>query len=141
MSKVIEGKAKPLGAYSHVRRAGDFVFVSGTSARQADNAIRGATVDASGRAAFDVAEQTRGTIENIRDYLAAEGASLADVVDVTSYLVDMADFAAYNRAYAEYFASSAPTRTTVAVHQLPHHHMRVEIKVVAWKPAAGKAGG
>ena len=47
-SKVVEGKAKPRGKYPHVKRAGDFLIVSGTSARRADNTIAGAEVDAHG---------------------------------------------------------------------------------------------
>ena len=57
---------------------------------------------------LDITAQTRAVIENIRDILAAAGAGLDDLVQVTSYLVDMADFAAYNDAYAEYFTESGP---------------------------------
>ena len=48
----------------------------------------------------------------------------------------MNDFGAYNAVWAEHFPdpAAAPTRTTVAVHQLPHPHLRIEIKAVAWKP-------
>ena len=133
-SSVIAGKATPRGKYPHVKRAGDFIFVSGTSARQADNSIPGATVDALGTPLFDIRQQTRGTLDNIRDVLAAVGASLSDVVEVTSYLVDMGDFGGYNEVYGEYFDYAGPTRTTVAVHQLPHPHLRIEIRCVAYKP-------
>lgn len=133
-SSVIAGKATPRGKYPHVKRAGDFIFVSGTSARQADNSIPGAAVDALGTPLFDIRQQTRGTLDNIRDVLAAVGASLSDVVEVTSYLVDMGDFGGYNEVYGEYFDYAGPTRTTVAVHQLPHPHLRIEIRCVAYKP-------
>lgn len=135
MSGVVEGKAKPRGRYAHVKRAGDFLFVSGTSARQADNSIAGAAVDAMGTTSLDIVAQTRATLENIQDMLKTEGASLADAVAVTSYLVNMNDFGGYNRAYAEFFPEDPPTRTTVAVHQLPHPHLLVEITVTAYKPA------
>ena len=135
-SSVIAGKATPRGKYPHVKRAGDFIFVSGTSARQADNSIPGAAVDALGTPLFDIRQQTRGTLDNIRDVLAAVGASLSDVVEVTSYLVDMGDFGGYNEVYGEYFDYDGPTRTTVAVHQLPHPHLRIEIRCVAYKPVA-----
>ena len=60
------------------------------------------------------------------------GLSLADLVDVTSFLVTMDDFDGYNEVYAEYFsADTGPARTTVAVHQLPHPHLAVEIKGTA----------
>ena len=68
-SSVVAGKAAPRGKYPHVKRAGDFVFVSGTSARQADNSIPGAEIDAAGTAKFDIRAQTRGVLDNIRDSL------------------------------------------------------------------------
>lgn len=134
--KVIEGKATPRGAYPHVKRVGDFIFVSGTSSRLADNTFAGVEkVDEMGTKKLDVLAQTRAVIENIGDFLAEEGATLADVVDVTSFLVNMNDFAGYNQAYAEYFSKeTGPTRTTVAVHQLPHPDLVVEIKAMAYKP-------
>ena len=60
------------------------------------------------------------------------GASLANVIDVTSFLVNMNDFGGYNEVYSEFFDYNGPTRTTVAVHQLPHPHLLIEIKVVAY---------
>ncbi len=79
-SKVIEGKAKPRGKYPHIKRAGDFLFVSGTSARRADNTIAGAEVDEFGTTHLDIREQTQAVIENIRDILGSVGAQLKDVV-------------------------------------------------------------
>jgi 2-aminomuconate deaminase len=87
-----------------------------------------------GATRLDVAEQTRVVIENIRDILQSVGADLSDLVELCAYLVDMNDFAAYNAVYAEYFGYDGPTRTTVAVHQLPHPQLRIEIKVIAYKP-------
>lgn len=133
--KVVEGKATPRGAYPHVRRVGDFIFVSGTSSRKADNTFAGVEqVDEMGTKRLDIKAQTRAVLDNINDFLAEEGASLADVVDVTSFLVNMNDFAGYNEAYAEYFdKENGPARTTVAVHQLPHPDLVVEIKAMAYK--------
>ena len=133
-SQVIEGKAKPRGKYPHVKRAGDFLIVSGTSARRADNTIAGAEVDEFGSAHLDIRMQTKAVIENIRDILRRAGAELKDVVEVTTYLVNMNDFAGYNAAYGEYFGYDGPARTTVAVHQLPHPHLLIEIRVMAYKP-------
>lgn len=130
----VAGKATPRGKYPHVKRAGDFLFVSGTSARRADNSIAGASVDAMGTVALDIRVQTRAVIENIRDILASAGATLADVVEVGSFLVNMNDFGGYNEAYGEYFDASGPARTTVAVHQLPHPQLLIEIRCVAYKP-------
>ena len=132
--QVIAGRPKPRGAYPHYKRAGDFIYVSGTSSRLPDNRIAGADVDAMGTTTLDIRVQTRGVIENIRSILASAGASLDDCVEITSFLVDMNDFGGYNEAYAEYFDTTGPARTTVAVHQLPHPHMRIEIKAVAFKP-------
>jgi 2-aminomuconate deaminase len=131
---VLTNMPKPRGRYPHFRRAGDYIFVSGLSSRQPDNTILGATVDAMGTTSLDIRAQTRGVIENLRKILASADATLADVVEVVSFLVDMNDFGGYNEAYAEYFGSDGPARTTVAVHQLPHPHMRIEIKAVAYKP-------
>ena len=61
-------------------------------------------------------------------------ADLGDVVEITSYLVNMNDFAGYNEVYGEYFSEDGPARTTVAVHQLPHPHLLIEIRAVAYKP-------
>lgn len=132
-AKVLEGRAKPLGKYPHFRRVGDWIFVSGTSSRQPDNTFIGATPGPDGKVVFDIRAQTRAVIENIRATLKSAGADLSDCVELTSYLVDMKDFAGYNEAYAEYFDYNGPARTTVAVHQLPHPNIIIEIKVVAFK--------
>jgi 2-aminomuconate deaminase len=133
-SKVIAGKAKPRGKYPHVKRAGDFLLVSGTSSRRADNSIAGAEVDEFGTAHLDIRVQTRTVIENLRDILKAVGARLEDVVEVTTYLVNMNDFAGYNEVYGEFFGYDGPARTTVAVHQLPHPHLLIEIRAMAHQP-------
>lgn len=123
-SEVVPGKASPRGAYPHVKVVGDFVFVSGTSSRRPDGTIAG----------DDIAGQTRAVIDNIADILEAVGSGLSDLVQVTTYLVDMADFDSYNRAYAEYFTESGPTRTTVAVRELPHPELLIEIQAIAYRP-------
>lgn len=134
-SEVVAGKATPRGAYPHVKVVGNLAFVSGTSSRRPDDTIAGADM-VDGQRVLDVAVQTRAVIENIGDILGAVGARLADLVQVTCYLVDMGDFAAYNAAYAEYFdAASGPTRTTVAVRALPHPDLLIEIQAIAVLPA------
>jgi len=133
-SRVVEGKAKPRGKYPHVKRAGDFLFVSGTSARRGDNTIAGAEVDLLGTTKLDICAQTRAVIENIRDILRSAGAQLNDVVEITTYLINMNDFGGYNEAYGEFFGYDGPARTTVAVHQLPHPHLLIEITARAYKP-------
>ncbi|MAM27775.1 MAG: 2-aminomuconate deaminase [Flavobacteriaceae bacterium] len=135
-SKLVEGKATPRGAYPHIKRAGDFLFVSGTSSRLPDNTIAGANkIDQMGTIYLDIKEQTRAVLNNIKDVLATEGATMADVVDVSTFLVNMNDFGGYNQVYGEFFSKeTGPARTTVAVHQLPHPHLVIEIKVTAYKP-------
>jgi 2-aminomuconate deaminase len=126
----------PRGRFPHVKVVGDVVYVSGTSARRPDNSIAGASVDELGTATLDIREQTRAVIENVRDILASVGATLADLVQVTTYLVSMNDFGGYNDVYGSYFSEDGPTRTTVAVHQLPHPHLLIEMQAVAHLPEA-----
>jgi len=131
---IIEGKAAPRGRYPHVKVRGGFAFVSGTSSRRADNTIAGAEVDAMGTASLDIRAQTRAVIENVRDILREAGADLSDVVSLTTYLVNMNDFGGYNEVYGEFFDETGPARTTVAVHQLPHPHLLIEIQAMALLP-------
>jgi 2-aminomuconate deaminase len=135
-SKVVPGKAQPRGNFPHVKRAGDYLFVSGTSSRRADNTIAGADADALGATQLDIRAQTRAVIHNISDILSSVGAKLSDLVEISTYLVNMNDFAGYNEVYNEYFNENGPARTTVAVHQLPHAHLLIEMKAVAYKPLA-----
>jgi 2-aminomuconate deaminase len=130
-----EKKVTPRGAYPHTKRVGDFIFVSGTSSRRPDNKIAGVDIiDEMGTKHLNIGTQTREVLKNIEKNLQSIGASLADVVDVTSFLVNMNDFAGYNEAYGEFFEKeTGPTRTTVAVHQLPHPDLVVEIKVMAYQ--------
>lgn len=136
---VLPQLARPRGKYPHFRRAGDYIYVSGLSSRRPDNSIAGAAADALGTMQLDIRAQTRAVIDNLARILEAAGASLEDVVDVVTFLVDMNDFGGYNEVYGEFFGHDGPARTTVAVHQLPHPHLRIEIKAVAWKPAARSA--
>jgi len=125
-ARTVAGKAAPLGKYPHVKVSGDLLFVSGTSARQADDTVAGT----------DIRTQTRAVLENVRAYLQDAGADLADLVQVTTYLVSMDDFAGYNEVYGTYFDAGGPARTTVAVHQLPRPDLLIEIQAVARRPAA-----
>lgn len=131
---VVEGKATPRGRFPHVKVVGDLIFVSGTSSRRPDNTFEGVEVDEMGSTALDITAQTRAVIENIRDILAEVGAELSDVAQITTFLVNMNDFRGYNEVYGQYFDEAGPTRTTVAVHQLPHPHLLIEIQAIAHKP-------
>ncbi len=133
-AKVVKHLATPRGRFPHVKTVGDFIFISGTSARRPDNSIAGVSTTADGTVTLDIREQTRGVIETIRDILQSVGGDLGDLVSVTSYLVNMNDFAGYNEVYGEFFDFDGPARTSVAVHQLPHPHLLIEMQATAHKP-------
>lgn len=137
-SKVLKDKAQPLGNYPHIKRVGDFVFVSGTSSRRKDNTHEGAFVDIEGNLHLDIEKQTEAVIKNIEAILLEENCTLKDVVDVTTFLIDMNDFKGYNKVYGNFFDFNGPTRTTVAVHQLPHPNLLIEIKVIAYQPLSNR---
>lgn len=135
MQKVLSHKAQPLGNYPHVKQVGDFIYISGTSSRRNDNTHVGAEKDGEGNWQLDIQKQTKAVIENIGELLQSIGADLSHVVDITTFLVDMKDFKGYNAVYGEFFNhETGPTRTTVAVHQLPHPNLLIEIKAVAYMP-------
>lgn len=133
-ASVIESSAKPRGRFPHIKRAGDFLFISGISSRRPDNTFAGASSDQLGNAELDIREQTRAVINNIAEVLASEGAGLEHLVEITTFLVNMNDFKGYNEEYGKFFSHDGPARTTVAVDQLPHPHILIEIKSVAYFP-------
>ena len=100
--------SKPLGPYTPVVRAGDFIIVSGQV-----GARDGALVDGG------VAGQTTQAVANLVDRLAEMGAQLTDVVKTTCFLIDMDSFATFNAAYIDGFGDHRPARSTVAVRELP----------------------
>ena len=114
--------SKPLGPYTPVVRAGDFIIVSG-QVGVVDGAL----------AAGGVAGQTTAALANLADRLAEMGASLTDVVKTTCFLIDMDSFDTFNTAYIESFGDHRPARSTVAVRELPIG-AQVEIEAMAYKP-------
>jgi len=135
MNTILSDRAKPLGNYPHIKRVDDFLYISGTSSRRPDDTHAGAEQDENGNWKFDIRKQTEAVLNTIDGYLKSVGADLSHVVDVTSFLVDMKDFPGYNETYAKFFnKESGPTRTTVAVHQLPHPNLLIEIKAIAYLP-------
>jgi 2-iminobutanoate/2-iminopropanoate deaminase len=118
-----------VGPYSPVRRAGEWVITSGQV---------GIATDETGKTALvpgGTVPQLRQALQNVAEVLAIEGATLADVVKTTLYLVDMSDFAAVNEVWVEYFTSNRPTRSAVAVAALPIG-ARVEVEAWAYAPVA-----
>ena len=131
---VVPGKAVPRGRFPHVKVSGGFAFVSGTSSRRPDNTIAGASVDALGTVSLDIPGADAGGAGEHRGHPGGRGGGTRDLVSVTTYLVSMNDFGGYNEVYGEFFDESGPTRTTVAVHQLPHPQLLIEISAVAAHP-------
>ncbi|QQR60261.1 MAG: RidA family protein [Candidatus Melainabacteria bacterium] len=130
----ITGKApSPLGAYSHAVKAGNFLFVSGQGARNADTGKEeGVELDASGKVlSYDIEVQTEWVIKNLKVVLEEAGLSLEDVVDMSVFLADMDDFAKYNGVYAKHFSfANPPARTTIQAARLPGKNF-IEIKAIA----------
>ena len=130
-SEIVDGKAKPLANYPHFKRAGNFVFVSGTSARQADDSVTGALQDEDGTWQLDIKAQTAGAIDNVADYLKSAGCGLEDIVEISVFLKNMGQFADFNAVYNSYFPQGGPARTTVEVSDLPRPELLIELKVIA----------
>jgi 2-iminobutanoate/2-iminopropanoate deaminase len=110
-----------IGPYSQAIRAGDLLFVSGQIPL---DPATGTLVGG------DISVQTRRVLDNLAAILTAAGASFADVVKTTVYLLDMDDFAAMNAVYATYVTAPPPARATVQVSRLPKD-VRIEIDVIA----------
>ncbi len=131
---IAESGPSAVGAYPHLRRVGDLIFVSGMGPRTPDtNEIPGGPIrDSDGNALeYDIRAQAHSVINNVRLILEEYGSSLDDVVDVLVFLVDMdRDFPGYNEVYAQYFSEILPARTTVSVNALPTD-IAIELKVVA----------
>lgn len=110
-----------IGPYSQATRKGNALYLSGQI---------GMVPDTGELVSPDVKEQTAQALANMRAVLEAAGATPEDVVKVTVFIVDMADFQAVNAVYAETFGNDAPARSCVAVAALPKG-ARVEIEATA----------
>ena len=124
---------EPVGLYPHARRVGDLLFLSGVGPREmGTKKIPGVELDEAGEiGSYNIEEQCRSVFRNVRYILEDSGSSWERIVDVTVFLTNMkADFAAYNRIYAEYFADNRPCRTTVEIGSLPTP-IAIELKVIA----------
>jgi 2-aminomuconate deaminase len=110
-----------------------YLFLSGIGPRPADGgAIQGVVLDAAGNVvSYDMESQCHAVFRNVAAILAAVGADLGDLLDVTVFLTDIErDFAVFNRIYAEYIGSDGPCRTTVEVNRLPTP-IAIELKCIA----------
>lgn len=123
MNKAISTKNAPaaIGPYSQGVQAGDTIYVSGQLP------IDPATGEFAGD---DIAAQTRQSLTNIKNILAAAGTDMSKVVKTTVLLSDIADFAAMNEVYAEFFTEPYPARAAFQVAAIPKG-AKVEIEAVA----------
>ena len=119
------GKKNPNPRFHPPLRAGDFIFVSGQVAKDADGNMISGTIE----------EETRGTIDAIARILAEDGATLSDVVRVTTYLEDARDFGRYNRVFGEHFRDAVLARTTVEARAVIS--TKIEMDAIAYKPRRG----
>jgi 2-iminobutanoate/2-iminopropanoate deaminase len=114
--------SKPLGPYTPVVRAGDWIIVSGQL-----GIADGALVDGG------VAAQTAQAVANLAAQLASVDAALSDVAKTLCFLTDMDTFATFNDAYVAGFGGARPARSTIGVAALPFQ-AAVEIEAWAFKP-------
>jgi len=116
------GKKNPNLPFHPAVRAGDYIFVSGQVAKDDQGNMISDTIEV----------ETAGTIESIRRILAEEGATLADVVRVTTYLEDARDFGRYNKIFAEHFKDAVLARTTIEARAVIN--TKIEMDAIAYKP-------
>ena len=124
MNQIIHTNNAPaaIGPYSQAIQAGNTIYVSGQL-----------PIDpATGAFPEGIEEQTRQSLTNVKAILNESGLDMDDVVKTTVFLADLADFAAVNEVYAEFFGDNKPARSCVAVHQIPLN-ARVEIEVTVVK--------
>lgn len=128
--------APPLGSYSHGVRVGPLLFLAGQGCRDPQTGIEaGITCDDNGAViAYDIEAQTLGCINNLKTVLAAAGATLNNIADITVFLADMKDFAKYNAIYNQHFNFDCPpARTTIQAAKLPGKNF-IEMKAIAVIP-------
>jgi 2-iminobutanoate/2-iminopropanoate deaminase len=116
------GNKNPNLPFHPAVRAGDFIFVSGQVAKDADSNMISGTIE----------QETAATIETIQRILAFEGATLADVVRVTTYLEDTRDFGRYNKIFGQYFKDAVLARTTIEARAVIS--TKIEMDAIAYKP-------
>ena len=122
IAKQPDGLPRPAAPYSPVVITDGFAFTAGQVGFDAQGDV----------VAGGIAAQTRQALENVQTCLAAAGCTMDDIVKVTAFLADLADFPGYNEVYAAFFTEPYPARTTVGV-ALPGA-LLVEIEAVARIP-------
>ncbi len=109
-----------VGPYSQAVRAGDFLFCSG---------MIGLSPETGSLVEGGIEAEVRQALDNLSTLLADIGSDLQAVVKTTVFLADMAEFAAFNEVYAEYFPTDPPARSTVQVAALPLG-ARIEVEAI-----------
>ena len=115
--------SKPVGPYTPIVRAGDWLICSG-QVGIADGQLVDGGLDG----------QLRRAMANMGGLLESQDANMDDVVKTTVFLTDMADYGAMNEIYVEVFGDHRPARSAVAVASLPLG-AQIEIEAWAWAPA------
>ena len=132
--KIHSSKApEPVGLYPHARKVGNLLFLSGVGPRErGTKKIPGVELDEQGNiVSYDIEAQCHSVFRNVRYILEEAGSGWDRIFDVTVFLTNMkADFATYNRLYAEYFKDNQPCRTTIEINCLPTP-IAIELKVIA----------
>jgi 2-iminobutanoate/2-iminopropanoate deaminase len=117
----VPGLAPAISHYTDAVRFGDLLFVSGVIAVDKDLKLVGGD---------DVVAQTRCIFENMKQVLSAAGATFADVLKVTVFLVDVNDRVKINKVRQEYFGSARPASTLIGVRELALPGVKVEIEAI-----------
>ncbi len=118
---MVDGLAPPISHYCDAVRFGDLLFISGVPPTDANGALVGGD---------DVAAQTRQIFKNMKLVLDAAGASFADILKVTVYLLDVNDRSKINPVRKEFFGAARPASTLIGVSELAIPGMKVEIEAV-----------
>jgi reactive intermediate/imine deaminase len=118
----VEGLAPPISHYCDAVQFGDLLFIAGIPPTDASGRVVGGD---------DVALQARQVFSNMKRVLDAAGASFADILKVTVYLLDVDDRTKINPVRQEFFGGARPASTLVGVRELAIPGMKVEIEAVA----------
>lgn len=112
----------PIGPYSVAVNYGNLIYTSGQIPLDKQGNVVGT----------DIKTQTRQTIENLKNILDENGSSIEQVIKTTVYLKDITEFAEMNEVYNEYFADSAPARSTLEAARLPKD-VKIEMDIIAYQ--------
>jgi len=119
---MVDGLAPPISHYCDAVRFGNLLFIAGIPPTDRNGKVVGGD---------DVAAQTRQVFKNMKLVLDAAGASFADILKVTVYLLDVNDRAKINPVRKEFFGDARPASTLIGIRELAIPGMKVEIEAVA----------